>query len=113
MTKPPKVTAHLQKPATIIDQDSGNVTVLRKGVMKGFGQALKEQIAKGNVFATVTTEVNTGKYPDDHPDPDKAGKWAVQIVLGGMDKESTAVALADRLTPILEGFLGGKALRAQ
>ncbi len=106
MTDKPKVTAHLEKPVTTIDQDSGDVRVTRKGVMKGFGKGPEEFIKKG-VTVSVGAEINVGQFPDGHQ---YAGHWAVQVLISPFPSQILANATADRVLPIIEGLLGIKGI---
>ena len=104
------VKAELEPKTTTIDQASGEVSVERKGVFRGIGQGFKDHLAKAAKIQKIGAVVNVGEYPAGHV---HEGQWAIQIIVGpAMDKES-ADLLADRLTPIIEGFLGGKALKIQ
>jgi hypothetical protein len=105
-----KVTAHLDKPVTTIVQETGDIAVTRKGVMKGFREGFQDYLKKGNVTQSVGAEVNVGQFPPGHKDE---GKWAVQIMLSSFDTQDLANEYADRVTPIIEGVLGAKAFKPQ
>jgi hypothetical protein len=109
MTDKPKVTAHLDKPVTTIDGETGDVSVTRKGVMKGFGKGLEEFIQKG-MKVSVGAEIFVGQFPDGHKD---AGHWAVQIMISPFPSQIVANATADRVLPIIEGLLGIKGITQQ
>ena len=111
MSDKPKVTAHLEKPVTTIDGDTGDVTVTRKGVMKGFGKGLTEFIQKGGaVTVSIGAEIFVGQIPPGKKD---AGKWAVQVMIQSFDSRELANATADRVLPIIEGILGVKGITQQ
>ena len=99
--KKPKVTAHLEKPVTTIDNATGESNVTRKGVLKGFGKGFQDYL-KGSIVQ-VDVETNTGQFPDTHV---HAGKWAVQILLSPCDTQEQANALAGKITPIVRQALG-------
>lgn len=112
MAKEPKakVAAIMGKPETTIDADTGNVRVTRQGVMKGFGKGFRDYVMKGNVSQQIGAEVKVGQFPEGH---ELAGKYAVQIMLQAFDKREYANDYADRVTPIIEGVLGTKAIVTQ
>ena len=58
----------------------------------------------------VDVEVHTGQFPEGHDDE---GKWAVQIVVGPFVSKKLANSMSDKLVPVIEGYLGGKALKPQ
>ena len=97
-----KPTAHLEKPVTTIDNDTGDVTVTRKGEVKGFGQGFRDYL-RGSVVH-VSIEGNVGQFPPGHPNE---GKWAVQIMLSYVETKEQADALCDKIVPVVQKALRG------
>lgn len=108
------VKAEVEPKVTTIDQESGEVEVTRKGKLTGIGEGFREYINKAakhkNKVQNVGATVNTGEYPVGH---EHEGKWAIQIIVGPLTDKESADVLADRLTPTIEGFLGGRAFKPQ
>jgi len=100
MSDKPKVTAHLDKPVTTIDADTGDVTVTRKGQLKGFGKGFQDYL-RGSIDH-VEIEGNVGQFPEGHP---REGKWAVQIMLSYCETKEQADALCDKAVPIVQKAL--------
>ena len=97
MKKPPKVTAAIERRQVTIDNDTGEAQVEVRGKFKGFGKGFRDYVMGSSQEVALTT--NTGAYPAGH---EHAGKWAVQMIVGPLDSEEAAAALADKLTPAVE-----------
>lgn len=52
--------------------------------------------AKQQKLIGVSMTVNTGQYPEGHP---QAGRWAIQIMVDSFDTEEAAAVVADRVAP--------------
>ena len=101
MNETPKVTAILNKPYKVIDGKTGEAKTVRTGRFKGFGPQMTKAIKEG--YATVETEVMTGKFPVGHK---HGGKWAAQVTFSTFESKELADAFADQVTPVLKRLLG-------
>jgi hypothetical protein len=106
----PKITAEIEKTVTTVENDSGDVTITKKGKFKGFDKGLRDYILKGAMEVKVGATVSVGQFPEGQPD---AGQWAIQLIVSPFPEKEFADEMADKLTPIIEGYLESKALKPQ
>jgi len=103
-----KVAAELEKSVVTVDQKTGDAHVTRKGKFKGFGKGFADWLNGESV--QVGASFSVGQYPAGHP---QEGEWAVQIMLSPVPDKRHADKLCDAIVPIIEGFLGSKAVVSQ
>lgn len=100
MADKPKVVAEVESREVTIDQRSGVDEITVKGKLKGFGEGFKDYLRKSIWQGGVT--VNTGQYPEGHQ---RAGRWAIQIMIDDFATQDDANTLADRMTPRIKALV--------